>query len=68
MTTEDINKRIDLYYRANEISMIYRKKYNMPRKSMWDSYICSTPDYQASINKAHCFNKYLKELRERYIQ
>ena len=62
---EALNKRLSIYYRATEIANDFRMKHGIPVKEL--CYDCSMPDeYQQQLHPTHCFNKYLKELRERY--
>lgn len=65
MTTEELNKRIAMFYRAEQISREYRKKFGMGEKesAFADS---SMPEFQEEIDTTHCFNRYIKALRERY--
>ena len=65
------NTRRNFLARAHQISNEWRKHYNMPTdvEASRIIYNDSMPqEFQPSLNKAHNFNKYLKELRERYLQ
>ena len=66
------NTRRNFLARAHQISNEYRPKFGMLTLDEETSRIIyndSIPqEFQPSLNKAHNFNKYLKELRERYIQ
>jgi len=65
MSTDILNKRIALFYRANQISNIYREKFGMSNLPM--KYDGVVSEFQETINTTHCFNKYIKGLRDRYI-
>ena len=66
------NTRRNFLARAHQISNEYRPKFGMLTLDEETSRIIyndSIPqEFQPSLNKAHNFNKYLKELRERYLQ
>ena len=64
MSTDILNKRIALFYRAKQISNIYREKFGM--KPHRYNYEFGMPEFQEKINTTHCWNKYMKALRERY--
>jgi len=66
------NTRRNFLARAHQISNEYRPKFGMLTLDEETSRIVyndSIPrTFQGSIHQAHLFNKYLKELRERYLQ
>lgn len=62
---ELLNDRLSLLFRAREIANQYRKEHSM--NDVQEYYNSSVPEFQETIHPAHSFNKYLKELRERYI-
>ena len=63
MSTDILNKRIAMYYRANQISNTYREKFGMSNVPMkYEGVVC---EFQEPINTTHCFNKYIKGLRDR---
>ncbi len=66
------NVRRSFLARAKEISNEYRPKFGMPTLDEEESRIeyneAMPRTFQGSIHQAHLFNKYLKELRERYLQ
>ena len=65
------NDRHNFLSRARYISNVWRKHYNMPtldELSNRINYNGSMPiKFQGTLYQAHLFNKYLKELRERYL-
>ena len=65
------NTRRNFLSRARHISNMWRKHYNMPTLDELSdriNYNGSMPvKCQGTLYQAHNFNKYLKELRERYL-
>lgn len=65
------NDRHNFLSRARYISNVWRKHYNMPTLDELSdriNYNGSMPvKFQGTLYQAHLFNKYLKELRERYL-
>ena len=67
------NTRRNFLSRARHISNVWRSHYNMPTLDELSDRINYNGDnsmpieFQGTLYQAHLFNKYLKELRERYL-